>query len=157
MKLYEIAEKHNTALLAMADIDGLDESVINDTMEALEGEFNDKALSVAGFFQNIEAEIKAMRDAEKRIAERRKAKEASVNRLKGYLKMEMLRTGITKIECPQFVINLRNNPESVEIIDENLIPAEFKRISYEIDKVAIKKAGYCPGAEIVKKQTLVIK
>lgn len=157
MKLYEIAEKHNTALLAMADIDGLDESVINDTMEALEGEFNDKALSVAGFFQNIEAEIKAMRDAEKRIAERRKAKEASVNRLKGYLQMEMLRTGITKIECPQFVINLRNNPESVEIIDENLIPAEFKRISYEIDKVAIKKAGYCPGAEIVKKQTLVIK
>lgn len=157
MKLYEIAEKHNNALLAMADIEGLDESVINDTMEALEGEFNDKALSVAGFFQNIEAEIKAMRDAEKRIAERRKAKEASVNRLKDYLQREMIRTGITKIECPQFVISLRNNPESVQIVDETLIPDEFKRISYEIDKVAIKKAGYCPGAEIVKKQTLVIK
>lgn len=157
MKLYEIAEKHNNALLAMADIDGLDESVINDTLEALEGEFNDKALSVAGFFQNIEAEIKAMRDAEKRIAERRKAKEASVNRLKDYLQREMIRTGITKIECPQFVISLRNNPESVQIVDETLIPDEFKRISYEIDKVAIKKAGYCPGAEIVKKQTLVIK
>lgn len=157
MKLYEIAEKHNNALLAMADIEGLDESVINDTLEALEGEFNDKALSVAGFFQNIEAEIKAMRDAEKRIDERRKAKEASVDRLKNYLKREMIRTGISKIECPQFVISLRNNPESVEIIDEKLIPDEFKRISYDIDKVAIKKAGYCPGAEIVKKQTLVIK
>jgi hypothetical protein len=157
MKLYEIAEKHNTALLAMADIEGLDESVITDTLEALEGEFNDKALSVAGFFQNIEAEIKAMRDAEKRIAERRKFKESSVTRLKDYLQREMIRTGITKIECPQFVISLRNNPESVQIVDESLIPAEFKRISYEIDKVAIKKAGYCPGAEIVKKQSLVIK
>lgn len=157
MKLYEIAEKHNNALLAMADIDGLDESVINDTLEALEGEFNDKALSVASFFQNIEAEIKAMRDAEKRIAERRKIKESSVKRLKDYLLREMQRTGISKIECPQFQISLRNNPDSVEIVDENLIPNEFKRVVYEIDKMAIKKAGYCPGAEIVKKQTLVIK
>lgn len=157
MKLYEISEKHNNAILAMADIEDLDESVINDTLESLEGEFNEKALSVAGFFQNIEADIKAMRDAEKRMAERRKAKESSVERLKDYLLREMKRTGITKIECPQFSISIRNNPESVKIIDETLIPDEFKRVSYDIDKLAIKKAGYCPGAEIVRSQTLSIK
>jgi len=157
VKLYEITEIHNQALLNMADIEGLDETVINDTLESLEGEFKEKAISVAGFFQNIQAEIDAMKDAEKRITERRKSREKQVAWFKNYLLKNMQRTGITKIECPQFSISIRNNPVSVNIIDEELIPFAFKKVVLEINKSAIKDAGGCPGAELVRNQSLMIK
>jgi hypothetical protein len=159
MKLYEIAEQHNTALMAMSDMDDLPEEVIDDTLESLEGEFKDKALAVAAFFLNSDADIAAMKEAEKRIADRRKALEKKAASLKDYLLKNMQRTGITKIECPEFKIGIRNNPESVQIVDEFEIPKEFVTIveTVKIDKVAIKKAGGCPGVELVKTQSLTIK
>lgn len=159
MKLYEIAEIHNNALMSMADMEDLPEEVIDDTLQSLEGEFKDKALAVAAFFLNSDADIAAMKEAEKRIAERRKSLESKSASLKDYLLKNMQRTGITKIECPEFKISIRNNPDSVQIVDEFEIPKEFITIveTVKIDKVAIKKAGGCPGAEIVKKQSLSIK
>ena len=157
--LYEIATTHNQALLAMADMDDLPDEVIKDTMEALEGNFNDKALSVAGFFLNIDVDIQAMKEAEKRIADRRKVKENQVKWMKDYLLSNMVRTGITKIECPQFKISIRNNPESVSVLDESLIPAEFMRsvTTTSPDKTAIKNAGGCLGVELIKTKSLLIK
>jgi hypothetical protein len=159
MNLYTIASNHNQALLAMADMDDLPEEVINDTMEAMEGDFNAKAISVAGFFLNIDADILAMKEAEKNMATRRKAKENQVSWMKNYLLENMLRTGITKIECPAFKISLRNNPEAVFIISEALIPAEFMRTKtiIEPDKTAIKNAGGCPGVELRRSHSVQIK
>ncbi len=150
MNLYEIASTHNQALMEMASMDDLPEEVINDTLEALEGSFKDKAISVAGFFQNIDAEIAAMKDAEKRMAERRKAKENQVAWMKSYLLTNMTRTGITKIECPEFKISLAKLPPSVQIEDESLIPPEFMRTKTEVtpDKTLIKNSGGCAGASI---------
>jgi len=150
MNLYEIASTHNAALLDMASMDDLPEEVINDTLEALEGSFKDKAISVAGFFQNIDAEIAAMKDAEKRMAERRKAKENQVAWMKEYLLSNMTRTGINKIECSEFKISLAKLPPSVVIEDIALIPAEFLRTKTEVtpDKTLIKNSGGCAGARI---------
>jgi hypothetical protein len=157
MKLYEIADTYNNAFLAMADFDDLPEEVINDTLEAIEGEFKDKAIASVSFFKNIEVEIEAMKQAEASIKERRLAKEKRIAWVKSYILKNMQRTGINKIECPYFTISLRNNPESVNIIDESFIPNEFFRIKKEVDKTAIKNAGGCLGAELVRNQSLVIK
>jgi hypothetical protein len=159
MNLYQIAENHNQALMAMAEIDGLDETVINDTMDMLEGEVRDKAVSVAGFFLNIEAEIAAMKDAERNIAERRKAKEKQVAWMKNYLLENMLRTGITKIDSPYFKISLRTNPEAVHVFSEEMIPAEFitTTVTKAPNKALIKLAGGCPGVELRRGHSVVIK
>jgi uncharacterized protein YeeX (DUF496 family) len=161
--LYEISQTHNQALLNMADMDDLPEEVINDTLEMLEGDFKDKAISVAAFFLNQEADIKAMKDAEKRIADRRKSIENRVNWMKNYLLSNMQRTGITSIDCPQFSIKLRNNPESVKVLDEDLIPDEYivKKIEHSVDKVAIKNAiksgEKIDGVELVRSQSIMFK
>jgi hypothetical protein len=159
MHLYEIANIHNQAFLEMADMDDLPEEVINDTLEALSGEFKDKAISVAAFFMNMDADIQAMKDAEKRIADRRKAKENKVKWMKDYLLNNMAKTGSTSIECPLFQIKLRTNAESVSILDESSIPDEFKTVETvtKIDKAAIKRAGGCPGAELIRTQSINIK
>lgn len=157
--LYEIADEYNHALLAMAEMDDLPEEVINDTLEAIEGSLKDKAIAVAGFFRNIETDIDAMKEAEKSIKERRLAKEKQVAWMKDYLLRNMERTGITSIECPQFKISLRNNPESVQIVDESLIPTQFltEVVEIKVDKKAIKEAGGCPGVELVRNKSVQIK
>jgi hypothetical protein len=159
MNLHAIATNHNQALLALAEIENIDDATVDQILADLEGDVKDKAISVAGYFLNVEAEIIAMQGAEKNIATRRKVKENSVSRLKQYLLENMLRTGITKIECPQFKISLRNNPESVFIISEGLIPAEFMvtTTTKSPDKGLIKSVGGCPGVELRRSHSVVIK
>lgn len=155
--LYEITEQHNQALLEMSEMDNLPDEVIQDTMESIAGEFEDKAISVAAFFKNMESDIDSMKSAEKRIADRRKTLQNKISWMKDYLKTNMQRTGITKIECPDFRITLRNNPVSVNIVDPRLIPDEFKIETITFNKSAIKSAGGCGGVELVSGQSIVIK
>lgn len=152
LKLYEITEQYRLALDALAD---MPEEVRNDTLESLglEDDFKDKSLNVAGYFQNIDAEITALKEAEQRIATRRKAMESHSQSLKSYLLINMQRTGIMKIECPEFSISLAKCPASVEITDESLIPEQFFRIKKEISKSDIaaflKEHGELDGARLV--------
>jgi len=159
MNLYDIATNHNNALLALAEIENIDAETVDQILADLEGDVKDKAISVAGYYLNIEAEISAMKSAERNIADRRKIKENSVSGLKQYLLENMLRTGITKIECPQFKISLRNNPESVFVISEEMIPEEFMvtTITKSPAKGLIKAAGGCPGVELRRGHSVVIK
>ncbi len=159
MNLYTIASNHNSALMALAEIDNIDEETVSQILEDLEGEVKDKSISVAGYFLNVEAEIKAMKEAERNIADRRKAKENSVARLKQYLLENMLRTGITKIDSPYFKISLRTNPEAVYVYSEEMIPAEFMTttVTKAPNKSLIKASGGCPGVEIRRGHSVVIK
>lgn len=152
MKLYEITEQYRLALDGLADAD--DQTRL-DTLEGMgiEDDFKHKSLNVAGYFQNIDAEIVALKEAEQRIATRRKAMENHSQSLKNYLLINMQRTGITKIECPEFSISLAKCPVSVEITDESLIPEQFFRIKKEISKSDIatflKEHGELDGAKLV--------
>jgi hypothetical protein len=157
--LYEIAREHQVALTEMLEIEDLPADVLQHTMEALTGEFEAKGLSVAAFFQNLDADVNAMKEAELKMATRRKAVEKRISSLKGYLLDNMLRTEITEISCPEFKITVRNNPAAVVVMDESLIPEDFKHYveTIKIDKVAIKRAGGCPGIELVAGKSLSIK
>lgn len=159
MNLYELATIHNEAFMNMAEIDDLSEEVINDTLEALEGEFNDKAISIAAFIMNMEADVKAIKEAENRLSERRKKIESKIEWFKKYLSENMLRTGILKIECPYYKVSLQDNPWSVQVIDESMIPEKYKTIETitKIDKNAIKSDGGCDGVTLGRTKRLVIK
>lgn len=159
MKLYEIAQTYQHAFDEMSAIEDLPVEVIQDTLESIEDTFNDKAVALTSIFKNMEADAKAMKEAEESIKERRVAIEKRVNWLKGYLLENMQATGITKISCPYFNISTRKNPPSVQVTDEALIPAKYKTTEFitKIDKKAIKSDGGCPGVEIVQGETLSIK
>jgi hypothetical protein len=151
MNLYEISNQYLQVLSGLQDCD---EQTFKDTIEGLgiEDDFKSKALNVASYFQSQEAECEAMRNAEKRIAERRKHKEAHIARLKDYLLSMMVRTGITAIKCPEFEVKLAKCPLSVIIDDEGLLPDNLMRVKKEPDKTLIKKFieenGLLDGAHI---------
>ena len=161
--LFEIAANYRALAEKLHDTD-LDDKTIEDTLESESGDLVEKLTNVGFVIRNIDAEVAAMKDAEDKIAARRKSKENRIARLKAYALANMLATGKTKIESPYFVMGLRNNPESVVIDAESQIPADYMReipASYSPDRILIKKAiqdGYeVPGCHLTRTQSLQIK
>lgn len=122
MKLYELTENY-AKLLEMAE--ETDTDAIVDTLEALQEAIEDKAENIAKLIRNLEADVKVIRDEEKRLAERRQAIENKVERLKSYLQEQLETAGIEKVKRPTITVSIQNNPPSVDVIDETLIPADF--------------------------------
>ncbi|OJG77960.1 hypothetical protein RV14_GL001292 [Enterococcus ratti] len=81
--------------------------------------------------------------------------------IKHYLQEEMEKTGKTKIKGELFNIGIQNNPISVNVLNENLIPKEFfTPIPPKLDKKKLKeelKQGEISGAELVQTKGLRIR
>lgn len=124
LALYTIADQYLADLQKLQDMD-LDDQTLTDTLESLSGDLELKATNVAMFVRNLEAGAEAIKEAEKAMADRRKALEAKAERIRKYLLDNMLRTGISKIECPYFALSVRKNPPAVEVLDQAMIPDEY--------------------------------
>lgn len=153
--LYEITESYRQALEIFTDPEqDFDPKMVADTLEGLEGTLEAKATNVAAFFQNLEVTVNAIREAEKRMAQRRKSIEKRVESLRQYLQYNMEACGITKIESPLFSISLRKSPPSVVIDDEQSLPPDYVEqvVTTKPNKLLIKQAitdGFdVPGARL---------
>lgn len=166
MKLYELTNDY-LALLEAIDNDEIPEEAIEDTLEAITAGIEEKADSIACLLKNLEAECKAIKAEEDRLAERRKAKEKSHERIKQYLSATLQSAGLTKIETARNRITFRKS-ETVEIDDEAFFTWAVKNrddlLKYTAptaDKTAIKKVlkdGIeIVGAELRVKQNIQIK
>lgn len=162
--LYQLVADYRDAAQLLADIEA-DDQTVADTLEAMAGDVEVKAVNVAMMARNLETTAEAIREAEKAMATRRKSIEARAENLRRYLQGAMEAIGIQKIECPQFALSIKTNPPSVDVFDEKQIPAAFMRQPETPppapDKVAIKaaiKAGQeIPGARLTQSKALCIK
>lgn len=138
MKLHELTGQY----LELANNEDLDPQAIADTLEAIGGSIQEKAVSLASWALDIEGDIEKIEAAIERLNARKKQVVARKESLKDYLLRNMDATGITKIQCPLFTVTLVAGRESVAISDENAIPDEFLNVKTVItpDKIAISKA-----------------
>lgn len=99
-----------------------------------------KSQNTIGYVRNIELTIEAMKNEEKRISEQRKTLENRLTKFKEYVKECMEKGGFTKVETELGSLTIAKNPASVEIVNEDEIPSEFKQeiVTVKIDKTAIK-------------------
>ena len=118
MKLYELTEEYQIAISELSEIEGLSDQAITDTLEGLEGELIDKAKNVAAYVQNLESNARELKEAENRIKVRRVRAEKESASLKDYLRFNMEKSGITKIECPEFKVTLGKPSKIVEVSDD---------------------------------------
>jgi hypothetical protein len=162
MQLYKITEQYHQALSVLTDSD-LDAQTISDTLEGLKGDIEVKAKNVAAFISNRKAEINAVKEASKKLADRAKFEQSSLDRLTEYLKYNMELAGITEIRSPELLLKIKTNPPSVIIDDESVIPKCFftEKTVISINKTAIKEDLKCgntvQGAHIEQKTRLEIK
>ena len=163
MQLYKITEQYHHALSELAGSE-LDAQTINDTIEGLKGDIEVKAKNVAAFISNRKAEITAVKEASKKLADRAKTEQANLDRLMDYLKYNMEQSEITEIRSPELLLKIKNNPPSVVIDDESKINSGYYKIipeTRQLDKVALKAAlktgELVLGAHLEAKTRLEIK
>ena len=158
IKLYECTADVRAALDAYFD----DETERNDTIEAVIGQFENKAQSVAAYCLNLAAQGNLLEEHIKAMQAKLKACRKREGSLKDYLARNMKAAGILKIEADNgsFSASFTKNPPRVAIWDEAQIPADFMRTktTTEPDKTAIKAAIQAgqdiPGAKLEQGETL---
>lgn len=166
MKLYELTKDY-MALMQAIDNEELPEEAIADTLEAITASIEEKADSIACMLKNLDAECKAIKAEEERLAERRKAKENTAERIKQYLSESLQSAGLDKIETARNRITFRKS-ESVEVDEASFITWAQKNrddlLTYSAPKVnkteikkALKSGDEIIGAELRIKNNIQIK
>jgi len=155
-QLYKLTAQHKELEL-LADSDN--ELDLADTFEALEGEFNDKAISLINVVKNKDGDLLAIDDAIKRLQDRKKSIVSNQDSMKEYLRNNMEASGITKIECPLFSITLAKGRQVVTVLDQDKIPADYLNIKTSVAPIkadilkALKAGEEIPGCELSTSKT----
>lgn len=156
--LYELKDKY-LKLLEMATEE--DAALFQDTLESLEGAIEDKAEKIVCVLKEMEGDINTLKAEEKRLKERRQALEKKKEHLRWYLQDELEVMNIPRLKTARFTISLRDNAPKVNVIDEDLIPFNFIKTSYAVDKKAVKEAlesgQEVEGATLVKERGISIR
>ena len=159
LTLYNITNKF-AELMDMAENGELTEEQYNALGEQLTLELQQKGSGIIGYTQNEEAFIEAVDFQIKRLQDLKKARQNKLEKFKQYVKENMDRLGITKMDTELGTLSIAKNPMSVEIENEEVIPKEFKQqvITTKIDKTAIKNhfkatGEIIPGTRIIDNKT----
>lgn len=160
MKLYEISEafKGIEMLLENDEVTYVD---IESTLSELDMMFEEKADNICSIIKSLNAECDALKQEEKRLEARRKAKENQANNLKSYLESAMVLTGKRKFKTLKFSYNIQSNPASVFIEDESKIPNQFIVTSTSVNKKslldALRAGEVIEGCSLKQSKSLRIK
>jgi len=120
-------------------------------LDDLAMELPDKLEGCCKYLANIQPIIDGLKAEEKRLAEKRKVLENKVQRFKHYIQSSMEIAGMYDVEAGTFTVKLQQNPVSVRVLDESLIPVEFMVTKTSLDKSLLKKAlkdGAVAGASL---------
>lgn len=141
MNLYELTDQY-LQLQDMFEDPEVDQKVIDDTLEAVEGEIEVKAENYAKVIRNMEASIIAIKDEQQRLLYKRNLLESGVTQLKENLKNCMIATGKRKFKTDLFSFNIQKNggkaPVILDVKSTAELPDALVRIKEEADLDAIR-------------------
>lgn len=176
MKLYELTAQFKDLFEVFDDICNETDNDENaqqawfDTLDGIEGEFEEKAENLAVYIKSLTADVTELKSEEASLTARCKAKENQIQRLKKYLLDSMVSVGRKTIDRPMARISVRNNAESVKVEDEYSLTqrlisdgaVDFLRFPEpSLNKTAIKQALQSgitiDGASLERKQSVTIK
>lgn len=157
--LYELTSNY-TKLQSLADEGNLQAFI--DTMESINDAIEDKAISYAKVINSMDADVADISEEIKRLKDRKSTIERNI----GYMKINLIQAfhtaDIKQVKDSLFTIKIRNNPESVLLMDENKIPVDYyqsqpMKLSKTLIKEALKNGKKVPGAELTRSESLMIK
>jgi hypothetical protein len=155
MNLYELTGQFLQLQQMLEDPDA-ETDVINDTLEAVEGEIEVKADGYAKVIKNMESDLIGIIAEQERLRIRRNLIESNIKRLKENLQESMTAIGKKKIKTDLFTFNIQKNggkaPVILDVKDTSELPDELVRIKEEADLDAIRqlieKEGTCKYAHL---------
>lgn len=160
-QLYKIADDYK-ALVALVETGEATQEMIADTIEGVEGMLIEKAENIVHIANDYSRSIEAIDNEVKRLNDMKKTLKNQQDSLKEYLRLNMERTGIDKIECPLFKITLRKDSKAAQINDESALPDDYVTVKTTItpDKRKIladlKNGVKIDGAELTTGKTSIL-
>jgi rhamnose utilization protein RhaD (predicted bifunctional aldolase and dehydrogenase) len=161
MKLYEVA-----AVVERLLDEGIDDETgeMSGELVAALNTLQEGGRAVVAYSLNCRAQAEAVGAAIKRLQARKRALENKDERLRAYLREQMARTGVTRIDAVDATWSARlerDRDESVVVPEGTVLPDRLCRIKIEPDKAKIKQAILAgepvpEGVQIVRKDRLTI-
>ena len=141
-----------------------------DTLDAVDGEMEDKLANCGAFIKQLAAEADALDNEIKSLRQRSEVKKREIERMKQYIISCMDAVGCTKVDEPLAKLSIRNNPESVSVADErkfirwaqtsdrdDLLKYAEPEIKKSAVKAEIKSGKELPGCALVRTRSLMVK
>lgn len=135
--LYVLNQNYEKVLNMLYDED-IDEQMVLDTLESIEGEIEDKADGYAKIIKELEAKRDARKAEAKRLTENAKVFDNRVNALKQNLFNTMKSTGKTKFATDLFSFNIAKNGGKQTLTIDGDVPKEYTKTIIENDTDKIR-------------------
>ncbi len=127
----------------LADTDPGDSAAVGELESALDhsvADIKDKAVALAAVVREFEARAAAAQAEVERLSAHARAATSRATWLRGYLLRNLQTLGVDRIETPTTLVAVRKSPPSVEIVDEEQVPAVFKHVVESIDRSRLRTA-----------------
>jgi hypothetical protein len=164
--LWQLTQEELSFISLMEETGGEVNEEIIEELAIRRDNFQHKAEAYAKFILKLESEADQAAAEIKRIQALKKAKENTVARLRESLLAALMvfteedAKGIRRYETPLAKLSTRKS-QAVEVLDEQLIPADFWVIKKEVSKStisqAIKDGAEVPGAQMKDNISLSIR
>lgn len=158
-QLYAIANDY--ASLTAQD---LDPEFIADTLEGIQGAFEEKVEQLLAIIKNETAYAQMLKAESKSLTERAAVSDNKVASIKAYIATAMDTAGKKSIRAGLHAVTVRKPSKTVEITDESKVPIEYfefvtsKKFDLSAIKLQLKSEKLVPGAELkTGKPSLLIK
>ena len=164
--LWQLTQEELSFIALMEENGGEVNDEIIEELAIRRENFQYKAEAYAKFILKLESEAEQAAAEIKRIQALKKAKENTVLRLRESLLAALMvfteedAKGIRRYETPLAKLSTRKS-QAVEVLDENVLPAEYWVIKKEVSKStisqAIKDGAEVPGAQLKENVSLSIR
>lgn len=131
------------ALMDMLEDPDADEQAIKDTIEGIEGEYDDKVEGWCRVIKNLDAEYKALKEESKRLADRARVLDNSITRMKTFVMQSMKATGKTEAGVLLKAKIAKNGgvlPLMMADVNPKDIPQKYQKIDISFNNEEIRKA-----------------
>lgn len=129
----------------------LTEEQVQELGTELAKELQNKSSNIIAYIVDSESLLERIKTEEERLKNMRKNGETRLEKFKEYVKENMEALELQKIQTELGTMSVAKNPMSVEILEEDKIPKEFKKeeVVIKLDKKAIaqhfKDTGEVPS------------
>ena len=135
--LYEISG----AFLELAADEELSDAEVSEQLEKLEMELDAKVENGIGLIQSLKVTAEGMGAEIRRLNQRKKTIENRIATISDYYLNHLSAMGKKKVLTPRGTMTIAKcgGKLPLKIDDENLIPQDFKKIVYEVDKDKLRE------------------
>ena len=141
-KLYEIVAELQDFVTQNEGLE--DEQAYKDTLEALQGELDDKVSQWARCIKNLDAEKTAVKEEADRLAAKAKSIDNQISHMKSTLMMFLKAAGRDKAGDAVIKASIAKNggkaPLIVDYINAEDLPQEFQKVTISANNDAIREA-----------------